>query len=386
MRIIVTLLGLLFLAGMIALGGCNGEQAPVKTAGTDTPETEDEGNTDKNGEEETDPEEEVDDGPIPFNRLWPNDPRSKEVLLDPENNKVTYSYWRDAKVGDWVRFLTYLQKLCIYEVIEREGANLKYQVRHFELTGEEIPKKEPDIRKVDIAQDDKDTRGTLIGIPFLVRTIYDWPHYKSSKILLCERRNVDNPTGENNETCSCREIRCGGYVFQRRGNTTVVRLIDFGDAANPPKWDHLKPVELLNYWHKLNKFIDDPYIPQEDSPEGELPEMPEDPPPVDTTGKLNKLENLVGPDLSKALADKQYKDAVKSLDQVKLIIEDIRAYAQANNFVPALKEVGKVSAKADELHAACGKEKAEEASRGLGELRELLDILYISVKYKKELK
>ena len=108
MRILVTLLGAVFFASMLFLAGCGSEEAPagpvVKapepgTGDTATPEKKEPetatpgeeakaGEEGENGEENT---EEPPDGPIQFDRVWPNDPRAREVLPDPDNNDIVYS-------------------------------------------------------------------------------------------------------------------------------------------------------------------------------------------------------------------------------------------------------------------------------------------------------
>ena len=394
MRKLALLLGLAFLSGLLLPGGCGSDSAPaLPEQAASTPE----GDAQEPGEQEPEPVQQVEengengeepggdgDQPIPFDRLWPDHPLARKLLIDPEDTSVVFSYWRDSKVGDWVRFLTHEQKIALFTVTNRDGQKVTIEAKHFELNGKEVPKKEPDIRPVDLEKDDQIMRGTLVGIPFLVRTIYEWRLFNSDEVLNCERRTVDNPMGENNETCYAWDVRCGGYVFQRRGNNTYVLLVDYGDAEKAPKWEHLKPSELLKYWYKLNRFLDEKVVSQEDSPEGESPESPEDPPPPEVAKSLKEIEKLAGAGLSKALKEKRFKDAMLSIGRIVELVGEVHDYTRANNYTPAIAEAGKVIAKADELHTACGNSETDKASPALRKLRDLLDIFYISVNYKKE--
>jgi hypothetical protein len=381
MRTLVTLLGLLFIAGLVVLSGCESGEAPAKTAGGETSEGE---GTGEAGEGEF--EEEVDDGPIPFDRLWPDHPKARKILVDPNDMSQNMSYWRDTKVGDWVRFLNHRQNVIIFELLERKDGKLKFSSKEYKRTGEEIPEKELDVRDVDIVKNDDIVRGPLLRNPLVVRTVYEWKLFKSDKVLYCERHNVDNPRGDNKETCWSREVRCHGVVFQRSGNNLVVVLIDYGDIDNFPKWDHLKPDELLSYWHKMNRFLDERIVAQEDPEEGEQPEMPEDPPGEKLTKDLKRLEELVGKELSDII-DAGVGDKIEAaLNSVGQIIEDVGSYARANNFTPAVAQAKDVTAELGRLKdAAVGGDK-DQAVKALGKLCKQLDWLYISVNYKKGLK
>ncbi len=176
-----------------------------------------------------------------------------QILLDPADMSQKLSYWRDAKVGDWVRFLTHRADIAVFEVIRRDGKKVTFEFRLFELNGTRV-EEEPDIREVNIEKDDEIMRAVLIQNPFVQRSVSQMKSFRSDRPLNCERHFVDNPRGENNETLWCRKIRCGGFVFMRRGNAAIVTLIDYGDAANPPRWHNLRPAELLKYWHKNNRF------------------------------------------------------------------------------------------------------------------------------------
>lgn len=203
--------------------------------------------------------------------------RDAQILVDPEDTSQKLSYWRDAKVGDWVRFLTHNKKIALFEVTERKEDKIRFIAKHYKLSGEETPEDKPDIREVDIEHDDRIMRDTLRLNPFVERSTLQWKLFNSDKVLMCEHHFVPNPmTGEDNENLWCREIRCGGYVFMRRGNTSVLLLVDYGDAANPLKWNYLKPAELLRYWHENNKFTHETPVPQEDPSESTSPEPPED--------------------------------------------------------------------------------------------------------------
>jgi hypothetical protein len=224
-------------------------------------------------------------------------------------------------------------------------------------------------------------RQTLVGIPFLVRTIYDWQLFNSDKVLHCERRTVDNPTGENNESCYAWDVRCGGYVFQRRGNNTYVLLIDYGDARNGPKWEHLKPAELLKYWYKWNRFIGEEEIPQEDPARGEPPEKPEDEPAGEVAETLKAFNELTGAGLAAAVEGDRFKDALESLDRADALLEGVVSYARANNYLPALRQSEKVKAGLAALRAACAAADKEKAAPALRELKDSLAWFYASVNY-----
>jgi hypothetical protein len=208
---------------------------------------------------------------------WPDNPLAREILIDPENRETSASYWRDAGVGDWVRFLTHEKKLCIYEVVRRKGDRLEIEAKHFELSGE-CTDDQPDMRESSIEEDDRRWRNILLTSPGYggVRDVQEWKLFNTERILNCEHYFLDNPKGDKIENLWCREIRCGGYVFMRRGTKTYILLVDYGDAGSPPKWEHLEPKELLNYWYRYNRFLFEKHAPQEDPPEGEPPEPPEE--------------------------------------------------------------------------------------------------------------
>jgi len=206
-------------------------------------------------------------------RPAPLPPGAAGILADP-NGAELISSWRDAKVGDWVRFLTHNRKIALFEVTERVGMKLKVVARHFELDGTEIVHP-PDIRPIDIKDDDKIRRQSLIQNPFIKRSAGEWKMFGSGRALKGEMHRVDNPSGDNNVSLSCRAVRCGGYTYDRRGRNPYVILVDFGDAENPPKWKHLKPAELLRFWYERRPWPEPP-IPQGDPPEGEPAEPPEE--------------------------------------------------------------------------------------------------------------
>ncbi len=400
MRVLEILLGVLFLAGLVFLSSCGPEEAPVGPTASPTDEgTGDTGTSEKEKPEpgkaggsgegektgEGEPEEEGDTR-IPFDRIWPNDPRAREFLLDPEDNSFTYSYWKDAKVGDWVRFMNHRQNVILYKVIKREGDKIQFTVIEFKRSGEEIPEEKLDVREAGITKDNEIKRGSLLNNPYNVRTIWEWELYGSDKIMLCERRNVANPRGDDKETCYNWDVRCGGYVFQRSGRTLVILMVDYGDAEHPPKWGHLKDAELLKYWYKFDRFLDEKVISQEDPEEGEDPEKPEEPAPAELDKKLKEVEKLAGKDFSTALEEKRFKDAADSLEKIAAVVGDVQTYAVENNFKPALAQVKSVSAKAGELRTACDSADKDKASKTLVELRGLLDRLYISVHYVRDKK
>ncbi len=286
MRIIIVFLASISVCILLLVYGCGGEEAPKKPVPDKAAPIAEEGKSgDGEGqggeqqEEPTGPEDEPEE-PEPgqnSSRIWPDDPRARDVLPDPYDDTKKYSYWRDAKVGDWVRFLTHQQKLATYTVTERKGSKIKFQARHFGLDGKEESKEKPDIREQDVDKDNEIMRNSLLQNQFVMRFVYDWLLYKSDKVLTCERHFVPNPlTGEDNESCWSFDVPCGGFVFKRRGRTTYVVVIDYGDAEHPPKWDHLKPAELLKYWYQHNCFLDEEIVSQEDPPEGEPPEPPEE--------------------------------------------------------------------------------------------------------------
>jgi hypothetical protein len=317
--------------------------------------------------------------------MWPNHPKAREILPDPEDESIIYSYWRDAQVGDWVRFLTHQQKIALFTVIGREDSKLRIEAKHFELDGREVPKDKPDIRSVKLDEDQMITRNSLLQNPFVVRTVYEWDLFNTDRMLYCERRTVDNPTGEDNETCYSWKIRCGGYVFQRRGNNLVVLLIDYGEAENPPKWGVHKASALLKYWYEFNRFLDQPVVAQEDPEDGELPEKPEEPPPPEIVENLKEIDKLVISELPKAAGDKRFDDAAASLDRLAELVGKVRSYAQANNFTPAIAVMKQLDAAAAEVRKAC-EDASDETDGSLNRLKGRVDLLFISVDYKREKK
>jgi hypothetical protein len=204
------------------------------------------------------------------------EPDPKSILLDPNDMSQQLSYWGDTKEGDWVRFLNWKKDLIIYKVVKRDGDTIKLEVKQYTREGKEIPEEEPDIRQLDVAQDDRIMRDSLNMNPYIERSVSKWQLYGSAKTLHCERHWVPNPmTGDNNETLRSRDVRCGGLVFMRRGNTTYVILVDYGDAQHPPKWDNLKPAELLKYWQKHDRFLNEKPDSQNDPAASGHPQKPQ---------------------------------------------------------------------------------------------------------------
>jgi hypothetical protein len=201
-------------------------------------------------------------------------PVNQPVVPANPNAAQIRSYWSDAEVGDWVRFMTHNQKIALFEIVQRDGDNIAFEARHFELSGKEIPRQEPDIRKIDVQEDEKIQQAVLVQNPFVVRSVNEWKLYKSNRTLKGDMHQVDNPTGENNRSLSCRDVRCGSHTYQRRGQTPYVILVDYGDTGNPPMWDRINPADLLKYWHEKKDWPNKPK-PQEDPFGGEPPEPPE---------------------------------------------------------------------------------------------------------------
>ena len=407
MRVLLLLLAAAFIAGLLVLAGCgNGKETPG-TPGGESGETGDkkEGDAGKTGaegsgkEESKEGEEEGEDengeektGKAPKevkpdrDRLWPDHPMARKILTDPNDDSKSSSYWINAKVGDWVRFLNWQKNLIIFEVLSREGNKLKFIVKQYKRTGEEIPNidedgnEKEDIRDIDIEGDSKLMKSSAIQNRFVERYIYEWPLYNTDKILYCERRWVPNPmTGENNDTCRSWDIRCGGLVYQRRGNTTYVTLIDYGDAENPPKWDHLDSADMFKYWHKYDRFLHQKFIPQEDPDRGEEPEMPEDMAPAELVEKLEQVDKLVGKELKKALMENRFEEAAKSLEQLKEPMGETVSYAEKNNYKPALLQADVVSKKAEELLEACKQQDSKKALSVLKVLRSEVEWLHTSL-------
>ncbi len=411
MRVLSLLLAAAFLAGMLALAGCgNGKETPEKPgaesgekqgnkdgkAGTGKAGAEgtgkgEEGNGEKgggeeNGEKEGDGEGDNAEAPKELKsdeeRIWPDHPLAKKVLTDPYDESKSSSYWINAKVGDWVRFLNWQKNIIIYTVLTREGNKLSISVKQYKRDGEEIPETsgEEDVRKIDIEADSRLNRNSALQNPHVERYVYEWPLYKTDKTFYCERRWVPNPmTGENNDTCRSWEVRCGGLIYQRRGNTTYVTLIDYGDVEHPPKWEHLDPDDMFKYWYKYDRFLHQKPVSQEDPGRGEEPEMPEDCPPAKLVEKLEHLDKLVGRDLRKTLSDGKYDEAIKSLEQVGAPVEEAVSYARTNNFKPAIEQAQAVNEKTGELIEVCKEKDFKKAIGALEVLREEIDWLNASV-------
>lgn len=408
MRIVAALVGVLFLSILFLAGGCDSGETPADQpaaatasaqgqtpqpaeqpekdpADTGADEQEGDEDWDDEDEEEGDGEEPVppDEGRIPFDRVWPNDPRARQILPDPNNNDVVFSYWKNAVVGDWLLFMTHQRKLALFTVSKNDGKKVEWKTRYFELDGTETTGSEQAPRSVDLAGDDQVMRGSVIQNPFCVRTVYEWKLYKSDKTLLCERHTVDNPRGENNETCWCWDVRCYGVVFNKRGSNLVILLIRYGDAKTKLNLEEFKASELLRYWYENNRFRDDPFVSQEDPPEGEMPEKPEDPTPEELTKSLKQLEKLVGSRLSKAIKAGMSDKVEEMLTKAGGIVEEARTYAAENNYLPALAESGHVNAKCEELRAASKEDDKQKAKAALDKLRDALDRFYVSVHYVK---
>jgi len=388
---------------LFAMQGCGGDgpsDTPVKETkvvaekdgsktGTATPEkteskSEGEGEEKQAGEPEEEPDP-IDTGPIPFDRMWPDHPLAEKLLRDPEKDEV-YSYWKNARKGDWLRFLTHQQQIALMTVVEKDGDALKVEFRHFDLKGQEEKKDKPDIRPYSIKEDDEIMKSSLLNNPYVTRSIAKWKVYNGDKTLDCEMRFVDNPTGEKNENLYSWDVRCGGFVKMRRGNFTYITLIDYGDAENPPTWENLKAQDMLNFWYVHNVFTGEPVILQSDPPEGEMPEMPEDCVPPELAEMMKKFESAIGSGLSKALSDKKFAGAASSLSETDEILEAALEYAKANNFKPAIAEIGKVKGLAAQVSAAFKEENGEKAFTSLEALRNLAGRMYVSLNYTPEKK
>lgn len=313
-------------------------------------------------------------------RLWPDHPLARKILTDPNDTEKPSSYWANAKEGDWVRFLNWQKNVIIYRVTKREGNMLKMSVKQYERNGKEMAEETEDVRDINIEEDDKVMRNSAIQNPFVERYVYEWPLYNSDKILYCERRWVPNHiTGDNNDTCRSWDVRCGGFVFQRRGNTTYVVIIDHGDAEHPPKWDHLDSADMFKYWHKYDRFLHQPFITQEDPERGEQPERPEDFAPAELIEKLKGIDKLVGSALKAAIMENRFDDAVTSLEQIKEPIAQAVTYAEKNNYKPAVSQAQVVNEKADELIGICKEQDSRKALDALAVLRDEIDWLSASV-------
>lgn len=398
MRVLSLLLAAAFIAGMLLLAGCgDGKETPAGGESGESGETGDKkegdsgaGKTAAEGEgsgesgegdgEEGDGEDgEEGDGETSKaapeikddrDRLWPDHPKAREILTDPNDDSKSSSYWINAKMGDWVRFLNWRKNIIIYRVVKREGNNIEFSVKEYKRSGEEIPEEQEDIRKTNIEEDSKLMKSSAIQNRYVERYVYEWPVYNTDKTLYCERRWVPNPmTGENNDTCRAWEVRCGGLVYQRRGNNTYVILIDYGDAEHPPKWDHLDPADMFKYWHRYDRFLHQKFIPQEDPDRGEEPEMPEDMAPAELVEKLKQIDKLVGKELKNALMGNRLEDAAKSLEQMAEPMKEAVSFAEKNNYKPAVLQAEVVNRKTGELVEACKQGESEKALAVLKELR-----------------
>jgi hypothetical protein len=404
MRVLSLLLAAAFAAGLLVLAGCGGGEETPKPSGEESEEAGDKkegdsGSGSKGADEgkggEGDGEEgdgEGDNAGVrkefksDEERIWPDHPLARRILTDPHDESKSSSYWINAKEGDWVRFLNWQKNIIIYTVKKREGNILKIDVKQYKRTGEEIPNldedgnEKEDVREIKIEGDSQLMRDSVLKNRFVERYVYEWPLYNTDKTLYCERRWVPNPlTGEDNDTCRCWDIRCGGMVYQRRGNTTYVTLIDYGDAEHPPKWDHLDPADMFKYWYMYDRFLHVPFNPQEDPERGEEPERPEDYAPAELVKKLEQIDELVGNKLKAALLENRFEEALESLEQVKAPVAEAVSFAEENNYKPALSQAEVVSGKTEELIEACKAKNSEKALGVLKALRSEVEWFYVSV-------
>jgi hypothetical protein len=236
---------------------------------------------------------------MPWQLESANDPYG--ILIDPNDKTKNMSYWRDAQVGDWVRFINHVGAIVVFTVVERDGSNLKFEAKLFSGDGKEVsmdkkgtviakpPDAPPDIRLVDIEKDDAEARLLLKTNPFIkVRNVVDWKVLMSDKVIHCEHRFTEKPDWTN-ETLYSRDVRAGGCVFARSNNDTYVLLLDRGDKNNLPKWDIWTADDLKEWRFRWSRFLHQEFVENEDPQEPEPPERAEDPPSQAIVSQMTKV-------------------------------------------------------------------------------------------------
>jgi hypothetical protein len=374
-----------------------GTGAPAKSLTLQPPAKSEEVKLELAGAEEKKPQKQESPAPkqpAPAEGKTPEQPEpannTRGILIDPDDTTQKMSYWRDAKVGDWVRFLNHAGVIGMRTVISRrEGSEVICEFRLFDGTGKEVdmdarghviprdPNAKPEVKPVDVEKDDIIERGALKGNP-VVRSVVDWKVYKSDKVIQCERRFTQGEE-RTNDTVRSRDVRAGGWVFIRTGSQTIITLLDWGDKDNPPKWNLWTDDELKNWKLRWDRPWDEEVVGDEDPQEPEPPETAEDPPSEAIVSLMSKvataLAQKVAPPIEKGV---DLSGAAKELASLLPLLKELEELHRKERFGYAAQEAQSLTSAVRQLSDALSSGKTDPIKESLARARSAYENLRIA--------
>ena len=309
---------------------------------------------------------------------------TRGILIDPDDTTQNMSYWRDAREGDWVRFLNLAGLIGMRTVISpREGSKVNYEFRLFDRTGKEIdmdrngheiprdPNAKPDITGIDIAVQDADTRNSLKTNPFITRSVVEWKVFKSDKVIRCERR-LTQGMERTNDTVYSRDVHAGGEVFARTGSQTIITLLDWGDKDNPPKWNLWTDDELKNWKLRWDRSWDEELVSNEDLQEPEPPETAEDPPSEAIASLMSKVATILAQKVA------PLTETAKELASLLPLLKELEELHRKERFGYAAQEAQSLTSAVRQLSDALSSGKADTIKESLARARSAYENLRIA--------
>jgi hypothetical protein len=396
---IFILVSILFSVSVLTLSCTEKEQQNISApTAAKPPATPEEVKPEPAGAEEKKPQKQespVAEQPAPAEGKTPEQPEqannTRGILIDPDDTTQNMSYWRDAREGDWVRFLNLAGLIGMRTVISpREGSKVNYEFRLFDRTGKEIdmdrngheiprdPNAKPEVKPVDVEKDGIIEREVLKVNPFITRSVVEWKVFKSDKVIRCERR-LTQGMERTNDTVYSRDVRAGGMVFARTGSQTIITLLDWGDKDNPPKWNLWTDDELKNWKLRWDRPWDEELVSNEDLQEPEPPETAEDPPSEAIVSLMSKVATIlaqkVAPPIGKG-AD--LTETAKELESLLPLLKELEELHRKERFGYAAQEAQSLTSAVRQLSDALSSGKVDTIKESLARARSAYENLRIA--------
>jgi len=208
--------------------------------------------------------------------------RAKPQKQEQKKEEEHYlSWYANANEGDWVLFLTRKIELALWTVKKSERKKMKQQdgtevdaivltieKRYFKPDGTEMTKdKEEQTAWEPIYRDDIRAK---IGLGIVreenaVFTTID------GRQIECVKQDAEDAQGRRSQSLLSRAQHIGGTLFTRRGITTYVVALQWGNKNEKPtlKWN---AESLRRFYSKYDRYYEEE---EEEDPPKEPPEPPE---------------------------------------------------------------------------------------------------------------
>ena len=218
--------------------------------------------------------------PVIKKRRRPKRPKPQQQKQKKEEEHYL-SWYANAKEGDWVLFLTRKIELALWTVKKSERKKMKQQdgtevdavvitieKRYFNADGtEQVEERRTKTAWEPIYRDDirAKIRLGIVREEDAVFTTID------GKQIECVKQDAEDAQGRRSQSLLSREQHVGGTLFTRRGITTYVVALQWGDKNKKPtlKWN---AESLRRFYSKYDRYYEEE---EEEDPPKEPPEPPE---------------------------------------------------------------------------------------------------------------